>query len=45
MLSCVTENNGCDGSDINPVYKYMENEGLVTNDCFPYTSGPKGRNP
>eukprot|EP00933_Yihiella_yeosuensis_P082969 TRINITY_DN97016_c0_g1_i1.p1 TRINITY_DN97016_c0_g1~~TRINITY_DN97016_c0_g1_i1.p1 ORF type:complete len:353 (-),score=53.51 TRINITY_DN97016_c0_g1_i1:77-1135(-) len=36
ILSCDSNSRGCNGGDIDTVHKFMEQEGLVTEACFPY---------
>jgi cathepsin B len=38
-VSCDTNNYGCDGGYLNYVWMYFTNSGVVTEDCWPYTSG------
>jgi len=39
LVSCDTGNFGCQGGYLNAAWSYMENPGIVTMDCFPYTAG------
>eukprot|EP00405_Crypthecodinium_cohnii_P019738 CAMPEP_0206481230 /NCGR_PEP_ID=MMETSP0324_2-20121206/38008_1 /ASSEMBLY_ACC=CAM_ASM_000836 /TAXON_ID=2866 /ORGANISM="Crypthecodinium cohnii, Strain Seligo" /LENGTH=374 /DNA_ID=CAMNT_0053958653 /DNA_START=30 /DNA_END=1154 /DNA_ORIENTATION=- len=36
LLSCDTGNRGCNGGDIDSVWSFLTNEGLVSEACFPY---------
>lgn len=36
LLSCDTTNRGCSGGDVDTAWIFMEKEGLVTEQCFPY---------
>merc|ERR1719487_1211000 len=36
LLSCDRRNRGCDGGDMDSVWNFIEQEGLVTEICFPY---------
>lgn len=36
LVSCDSENYGCDGGYLNLAWDYIVNVGLVTEDCFPY---------
>lgn len=36
LLSCDNVNRGCAGGDIDTVWKYIEDVGLYTEECFPY---------
>ncbi len=38
VLSCCKETNGCTNGTIEAAYDYMINEGVVDEDCFPYSS-------
>ena len=38
-VSCDTNNYGCDGGYLNYVWAYFTNSGVVTEACWPYTSG------
>jgi cathepsin B len=38
-VSCDYDNYGCDGGYLNAVWSYFVNTGVVTEDCWPYTSG------
>jgi len=38
-VSCDTNNYGCDGGYLNYVWSYFTNSGVVTDACWPYTSG------
>jgi len=39
LVSCDTENMGCDGGYLPATWDYMVATGLVTDTCFPYVSG------
>jgi len=38
-VSCDSNNYGCDGGYLNYVWAYFQNTGVVTEACWPYTSG------
>jgi len=38
-VSCDTNNYGCDGGYLNYVWQYFQNTGVVSDACWPYTSG------
>jgi len=38
-VSCDSNNYGCDGGYLNYVWQYFTNTGVVTEACWPYTSG------
>jgi len=38
-VSCDTNNYGCDGGYLNYVWQYFTNSGVVSDACWPYTSG------
>jgi cathepsin B len=38
-VSCDIDNYGCDGGYINAVWSYFVNTGVVSDACWPYTSG------
>ncbi len=38
-VSCDTNNYGCDGGYLNYVWAYFTNTGVVSDACWPYTSG------
>jgi cathepsin B len=38
-VSCDTGNNGCDGGDLSPSWKYFQKSGTVKDSDYPYTSG------
>jgi cathepsin B len=38
-VSCDTNNYGCDGGYLNYVWQYFTNTGVVTDACWPYSSG------
>ena len=38
-VSCDTNNYGCDGGYLNYVWSYFTNTGVVSDACWPYTSG------
>ena len=42
FISCDKNNLGCNGGDLNTAMAYLENKGLVTEKCLPYTSGEEG---
>lgn len=39
MVSCDTENMGCQGGWIDVTWDYLYTTGIVTDSCFPYASG------
>jgi cathepsin B len=39
MISCDKSNNGCEGGELDKAWKYLENYGIVDEQCFPYQSG------
>jgi len=39
LVSCDTGNMGCQGGYLNAAWSFMENQGIVTLSCFPYTAG------
>jgi len=39
LVSCDTGNFGCQGGYLNAAWAYMENPGIVTLSCYPYTAG------
>lgn len=39
MVSCDTNNYGCNGGYMDLSWEYLENKGIVTDSCFPYTAG------
>lgn len=36
LLSCDVQNRGCDGGDIDTAWRFVEQQGLVSEMCFPY---------
>ena len=44
-VSCNSYNKGCSGGTIPYTYEYFESTGIVTETCFPYTSGINGNEP
>jgi len=38
MVSCDTNDYGCQGGYLNMAWEYMEKTGIVTDECYPYTS-------
>ena len=38
-VACDSNNYGCDGGYLNYVWQYFQNTGVVTDACWPYTSG------
>ena len=38
LVSCDTTNQGCGGGDLYKAWKYIEEQGIVSDSCFPYTS-------
>lgn len=39
MVSCDDTNYGCGGGYMENAWEYLENYGIVTDSCFPYTAG------
>jgi cathepsin B len=39
LVSCDRSDMGCQGGRLDSAWQYMENTGLVTDSCFPYTAG------
>lgn len=39
MVSCDTNNYGCNGGYMDLSWEYLEHNGIVTDSCFPYTAG------
>jgi cathepsin B len=39
MVSCDKSNLGCSGGYMNKAWAYLENTGVVSDACFPYTAG------
>merc|ERR1711972_938033 len=39
MVSCDKSDMGCQGGMLPNAWKYLENTGLLTDTCFPYTAG------
>lgn len=39
MVSCDTGDNGCHGGRLNQAWQYLQNTGIVTDSCFPYSAG------
>lgn len=39
MVSCDTTDYGCGGGYMENAWEYLENTGIVTDTCFPYTAG------
>ena len=42
LVSCDTRDYGCDGGNYPPAFYYLTKTGIVTDSCFPYTSGVNG---
>jgi len=42
MVSCDKGNKGCHGGNMPPLWKFLENNGIVSNECLPYESGADG---
>lgn len=38
MVSCDRKDHGCEGGILNQAWEYLENNGVVTDECFPYAS-------
>lgn len=39
LVSCDTDNMGCSGGQLPTAWQYMKDKGIVSDACFPYTSG------
>jgi cathepsin B len=39
MVSCDSSDYGCGGGYLENAWEYLENSGIVTESCFPYTAG------
>jgi len=39
MVECNSTNQGCNGGILGLAWKYLENQGITTDSCNPYTSG------
>jgi len=39
MVSCDTSNYGCNGGYLNKAWDYLHQTGIVSDACYPYTSG------
>jgi cathepsin B len=39
LVSCDTDNMGCRGGQLPTAWQYMKDTGIVSDACFPYTSG------
>jgi len=39
LVACDTIDQGCNGGYLAMAWRYMQNTGVVTDTCFPYTSG------
>jgi cathepsin B len=39
MVSCDTNNYGCQGGYMDMAWEYLDQSGIVTDACFPYTAG------
>lgn len=39
MVSCDTSDNGCHGGSLPGAWDYLQNSGIVTDACFPYSAG------
>jgi len=39
LVSCDTNDYGCGGGYMNMAWEYLENSGIVSDTCFPYTAG------
>merc|ERR1712183_573895 len=39
MISCGKENMGCQGGYLTKTWDFLHETGIVTDDCYPYTSG------
>jgi cathepsin B len=40
LVSCDSTDYGCQGGYMENAWEYLENNGIVTDSCFPYTAGP-----
>jgi len=41
VISCDTNNRGCSGGDLDSVWQFLENNGAVSEKCFPYSANSK----
>ena len=39
LFECDKGDYGCDGGMLSTVWKYLESDGIVTDECLPYVSG------
>lgn len=39
LVSCDKSNYGCNGGYLNKAWQYLEDQGTVSDSCFPYTAG------
>ena len=39
MLSCDSSDYACKGGELSSAWNYLESDGIVTDDCLPYTAG------
>ena len=42
MVSCDTNNYGCNGGYLDLAWRFITETGIVDDDCYPYTSGTSG---
>lgn len=42
LVSCDQQNYGCNGGYLNKAWQFMKTTGVVSDSCFPYTSGETG---
>lgn len=43
LVSCDTNNYGCNGGYLNYAWAFMNTKGVVSDACYPYTSGTSGQ--
>ena len=43
LVACDTHNFGCNGGYLNKAWDFMVKTGVMTDECFPYTSGTTGQ--
>lgn len=42
MIDCDSHNEGCNGGYLNMAWKFLQNTGVPTAECYPFTAGEKG---
>jgi cathepsin B len=45
MVSCDISNKGCNGGWLDNAWRFLESDGIVAEECIPYTSGDDERQP